>query len=46
MLLSGLFNVKMLAELLDIGVIIGYGKPQNYTSNSSRRFFFFHLQLS
>ncbi len=25
MLLAGLFNVKLLAELLDIGVIIGYG---------------------
>lgn len=23
--LSGLFNVKLLSELLDIGVIIGYG---------------------
>lgn len=25
MLLAGIVNVKMLAELLDIGVIIGYG---------------------
>ena len=26
MLLAGLVNVKMLAELLDIGVLVGYGK--------------------